>query len=330
MKNLLMVFLFMFSYQLYSQHNIPNLKNKIVPLFRHDKLEVKKTQHFGMDINFEIKPQHPVYGEEFEILLTFVSQKDIDSMLIRISCPTKYINFINEKSKILIWEKKSLKNGEKYTKKIVAKMVKKYTDGDIYRRRIHRDIITIQIYNTIKNEKYEEHKKLYIYRKNVVNIDFETFNKKYLERMQEKENNRSQYNNGEIKIDSTKALPLENNNNINDNKKAYHLWGYCKVLDSQDKLIPFKKGAVVLYDAQDDSYIRHVYTDDNGYYYIVTSNNSSDYVQAKISNGIFEGINSKIQLAKSRARGYQNTQNLINMVYFIADKLKFDYPRYST
>ncbi len=54
------------------------------------------------------------------------------------------------------------------------------------------------------------------------------------------------------------------------------------------------------------------------------------YVQAKISNGILEGINSKIQLAKSRARGYRNAQNLINMAYFIAGKLKFDYQHYST
>jgi len=55
-----------------------------------------------------------------------------------------------------------------------------------------------------------------------------------------------------------------------------------------------------------------------------------NYVQAKISNGVLEGINSKIQLAKNRARGYRNTHNLINMVYFIAGKLKFDYPQYST
>ena len=55
-----------------------------------------------------------------------------------------------------------------------------------------------------------------------------------------------------------------------------------------------------------------------------------NYIQAKISNGILEGINSKIQLAKRRARGYRNTENLINMVYFIAGKLKFDYPHYST
>ncbi|MDP2302121.1 MAG: transposase, partial [Ignavibacteria bacterium] len=39
-----------------------------------------------------------------------------------------------------------------------------------------------------------------------------------------------------------------------------------------------------------------------------------------------ESINSKIQLAKRRARGFRNTTNFINMIYFIAGKLKFDYP----
>ncbi len=43
-----------------------------------------------------------------------------------------------------------------------------------------------------------------------------------------------------------------------------------------------------------------------------------------------ESINAKIQLAKKRARGYRNIDNLINMTYFIAGKLKFDYPQYST
>ncbi|MCX6145772.1 MAG: transposase, partial [Candidatus Kapabacteria bacterium] len=41
-----------------------------------------------------------------------------------------------------------------------------------------------------------------------------------------------------------------------------------------------------------------------------------------------EGINSKIQLAKKRARGYRNIENFINMIYFISGKLKFDYPLY--
>jgi hypothetical protein len=38
-----------------------------------------------------------------------------------------------------------------------------------------------------------------------------------------------------------------------------------------------------------------------------------------------EGINNKIQLAKRRARGYRNIDNYINMIYFIADKMKFNY-----
>ncbi len=54
-----------------------------------------------------------------------------------------------------------------------------------------------------------------------------------------------------------------------------------------------------------------------------------NYIESKISNGILEGINSKIQLAKKRARGYRNMTNFINMVYFTCGKLKFDYPLYS-
>lgn len=55
-----------------------------------------------------------------------------------------------------------------------------------------------------------------------------------------------------------------------------------------------------------------------------------NYIESKINNGILEGINAKIQLAKKRARGYTNTQNFINMIYFIAGKLKFNYPLYLT
>jgi transposase len=53
-----------------------------------------------------------------------------------------------------------------------------------------------------------------------------------------------------------------------------------------------------------------------------------NYIESRINNGILEGINSQIQLAKKRARGYRNTKNFINMVYFICGKLKFDHPRY--
>ena len=52
------------------------------------------------------------------------------------------------------------------------------------------------------------------------------------------------------------------------------------------------------------------------------------FMKAHISNGILEGINSKIQLAKRRARGYRKVENLINMVYFLCGKLTFDYPHY--
>ena len=53
-----------------------------------------------------------------------------------------------------------------------------------------------------------------------------------------------------------------------------------------------------------------------------------NYIQSQLNNGILEGINSKIQLAKKRARGYRNIGNFINMIHFIAGKLKFDYPLY--
>jgi len=52
------------------------------------------------------------------------------------------------------------------------------------------------------------------------------------------------------------------------------------------------------------------------------------YFDKKISNGVLEGINNKIQLAKRRARGYRNIQNFINMIYFLTAKLKFEYPLY--
>lgn len=55
-----------------------------------------------------------------------------------------------------------------------------------------------------------------------------------------------------------------------------------------------------------------------------------NYIESRINNGILEGLNSKIQLAKKRARGYRNIKNFINMIYFICGKLKFDYPLYLT
>ncbi|MGH9194669.1 MAG: transposase, partial [Acidimicrobiia bacterium] len=43
----------------------------------------------------------------------------------------------------------------------------------------------------------------------------------------------------------------------------------------------------------------------------------------RINNGILEAINSLIQAAKRRARGYRTKKNLITMAYLIAGKLDF-------
>jgi transposase len=43
----------------------------------------------------------------------------------------------------------------------------------------------------------------------------------------------------------------------------------------------------------------------------------------RINNGILEGINSLVQAAKRRARGYRNKKNLIAMIYLIAGRLDF-------
>lgn len=46
----------------------------------------------------------------------------------------------------------------------------------------------------------------------------------------------------------------------------------------------------------------------------------------KISNGVLEAINSLVQAAKRRARGYRTTENLIAMTYLIAGKLEMELP----
>ncbi len=51
-----------------------------------------------------------------------------------------------------------------------------------------------------------------------------------------------------------------------------------------------------------------------------------NFCETEINNGILEGINNKVQLAKRRARGYRCTKNFINMICFLCGKLKFDYP----
>jgi transposase len=45
------------------------------------------------------------------------------------------------------------------------------------------------------------------------------------------------------------------------------------------------------------------------------------WFQSRISNGILEGINSLIQSAKSRARGFRTTRNFANIIYLMVGKL---------
>ena len=45
------------------------------------------------------------------------------------------------------------------------------------------------------------------------------------------------------------------------------------------------------------------------------------WFDSRISNGILEGLNSLIQAAKAKARGYRSTRNLVTIIYLIAGKL---------
>jgi len=50
---------------------------------------------------------------------------------------------------------------------------------------------------------------------------------------------------------------------------------------------------------------------------------------SRISNGALEAINSLIQSAKAKARGFRNSNYLITMVYLIAGKLDFQLPKWT-
>lgn len=50
------------------------------------------------------------------------------------------------------------------------------------------------------------------------------------------------------------------------------------------------------------------------------------WFDARISNGILEGLNSLVQAAKAKARGYRSERNLCAVIYLIAGKLQLDLP----
>lgn len=48
------------------------------------------------------------------------------------------------------------------------------------------------------------------------------------------------------------------------------------------------------------------------------------WFDSRIANGLIEGINSLVQAAKAKARGYRSTRNLIAIVYLLAGKLNLE------
>jgi transposase len=55
-------------------------------------------------------------------------------------------------------------------------------------------------------------------------------------------------------------------------------------------------------------------------------NRIMNWFEACITMGLLEGVNSLIQAAKARARGYRTSKNMITMAYLIAGKLDFNLP----
>jgi transposase len=51
-----------------------------------------------------------------------------------------------------------------------------------------------------------------------------------------------------------------------------------------------------------------------------------NYAETKITNGVLEGPNSIVQSAKSSARGFRTTKNLILIIYLRLGKLQFNLP----
>jgi len=49
-------------------------------------------------------------------------------------------------------------------------------------------------------------------------------------------------------------------------------------------------------------------------------------VKSRISNGIVEAINGKIQMLKRSGRGYPNIDNFITMIYLRCGKLSLNLP----
>ena len=47
------------------------------------------------------------------------------------------------------------------------------------------------------------------------------------------------------------------------------------------------------------------------------------WYESKVSNGILEGLNSLVQAAKAKARGYRTFKNLKTIIYMLTGKLDY-------
>ncbi|HCJ79267.1 MAG TPA: ISL3 family transposase, partial [Desulfotomaculum sp.] len=47
------------------------------------------------------------------------------------------------------------------------------------------------------------------------------------------------------------------------------------------------------------------------------------WYKSRINNGILEGLNSLVQAAKAKARGYRTFKNLKSMIYMLTGKLDY-------
>jgi transposase len=52
-----------------------------------------------------------------------------------------------------------------------------------------------------------------------------------------------------------------------------------------------------------------------------------NYYPGQLTSGLMEGINSLVQAAKSKARGYRNSSNLKAIIYLLVGKLDFPLPK---
>lgn len=50
-----------------------------------------------------------------------------------------------------------------------------------------------------------------------------------------------------------------------------------------------------------------------------------NYFESRLTNAVLEGINSIVQAARARARGYRNVQNFITMIYLLSGKLTYNF-----